>query len=45
MAYDARQAIVLTPTAALFPSLAIGSLVIAFNLIADGLTAAAKSED
>jgi peptide/nickel transport system permease protein len=45
MAFDARQAMILTPTAALFPSLAIGSVVIAFNLIADGLTAAAKSED
>jgi peptide/nickel transport system permease protein len=45
MAYDARQAIILMPTAALFPSLAIGSVVIAINLIADGLTAAAKSED
>ena len=45
MAAEGRQAIILTPTAALFPALAIGSLVIAFNLIADGLTAAAKSED
>jgi peptide/nickel transport system permease protein len=45
MAFDARQALILTPTAALFPSLAIGSVVIAFNLIADGLTAAAKSEN
>ncbi len=45
MAYDARQAIILMPSAALFPSLAIGSVVIAVNLIADGLTAAAKSED
>jgi peptide/nickel transport system permease protein len=45
MAAEGRQAIILTPTAALFPALAIGTLVIAFNLIADGLTAAAKSED
>ena len=45
MAFDARQALILTPSAALFPSLAIGSVVIAFNLIADGLTAAAKRED
>lgn len=44
MAAEARQAIILTPTAALFPSLAIGSLVIAFNLIADGLTTASKRE-
>ena len=45
MAYDARQAIMLRPTAALFPALAISSVVIAVNLIADGLTAANKSED
>ncbi len=45
MAYDGRQAIILRPTAALFPSLAIGSVVIAVNLIADGLSAAAKNED
>jgi len=45
MAYEARQAIILTPTAALYPALAIGTLVIAFNLIADGLTAAAKREE
>lgn len=45
MAYDAQAAIILRPTAALFPSLAIGSVVIAVNLIADGLRAAAKSED
>jgi peptide/nickel transport system permease protein len=45
MAYDARQAIILSPTAALFPSLAVGSVVIAVNLIADGLTAAAKRDE
>jgi peptide/nickel transport system permease protein len=45
MAFEARQAIILTPTAALFPALAIGTLVIAFNLISDGLTAAAKREE
>ncbi len=45
MAFEARQAIILTPTAALFPALAIGTLVIAFNLIADGLSAAAKREE
>lgn len=44
MAFDARQAIFLRPTAALFPSLAIGSVVIAVNLIADGLRSAAKNE-
>ncbi|HVU14671.1 MAG TPA: ABC transporter permease [Phototrophicaceae bacterium] len=45
MAADGRTAIVLMPTAALFPALAIASLVIAFNLIADGLTAASKKEE
>ena len=45
MAFEGRQAIILTPTAALFPAMAIGSLVIAFNLIADGLTSAAKREE
>jgi peptide/nickel transport system permease protein len=45
MAAEGRQAIILTPTAALFPALAIGSLVIAFNLIADGLSSAAKREE
>src|SRR5258708_28154246 len=44
MAYDARQAIILTPSAALFPSLPIGSVVIAFNLISDGLNAPAKRD-
>jgi peptide/nickel transport system permease protein len=45
MVYEARDAIILTPSAALFPALAISSLVIAFNLIADGLRAAAKSDE
>ncbi len=45
MTVDGRQAILLTPTAALFPALAIASLVIAYNLLADGLTEAAKSEE
>jgi peptide/nickel transport system permease protein len=45
MVFDARKAIILTPSAALFPALAISSLVIAFNLIADGLSAAAKSDE
>lgn len=44
MTAEGRQALIITPTAALFPALAIGSLVIAYNLIADGLTAAAKRE-
>lgn len=45
MASEARQAIILTPTAALFPALAIASLVIACNLLADGLSEAVKSEE
>jgi peptide/nickel transport system permease protein len=45
MVYEARSAIILTPTAPIFPALAISSIVIAFNLIADGLSAAAKSDE
>lgn len=45
MASEARQAIILTPTAALFPSLAIASIVIGCNLLADGLRELAGSED
>lgn len=45
MAAEGRQAIILTPSAALFPSLAIASIVIACNLISDGLTAAAKRDE
>jgi peptide/nickel transport system permease protein len=45
MASEARQAIILTPTAALFPALAIASLVIACNLLADGLSEAVKAEE
>ncbi len=45
MASEARQAIILTPTAALFPSLAIASIVIGCNLLADGLRELARSED
>jgi peptide/nickel transport system permease protein len=45
MAAEGRQAIIQTPSAALFPSLAIASIVVACNLIADGLTAAAKREE
>ena len=45
MAAEGRQALILTPSAALFPSMAIASIVIACNLISDGLTAAAKREE
>lgn len=45
MASEARQAIILTPTAALFPSLAIASIVIGCNLLADGLRELARSEE
>ncbi len=45
MAFEGKQAIIITPTAALFPALAIASIVIAVNLIADGLTAAAKRDE
>ncbi len=45
MASEARQAIILTPTAALFPSLAIASIVIGCNLLADGLRELARAED
>ncbi len=45
MVYEAKAAIIQTPTAALFPALAISSIVVAFNLIADGLRAAAKNEE
>ncbi len=45
MASEARQALILTPTAALFPSLAIASIVIGCNLLADGLREIARSEE
>jgi peptide/nickel transport system permease protein len=45
MTFEGRQAMAITPTAALFPALAIASLVIAFNLLADGLREAAKAEE
>ncbi|MBI5669130.1 MAG: ABC transporter permease [Chloroflexi bacterium] len=45
MASEARQAIILTPTAALFPSLAIASIVVGCNLLADGLRELARSEE
>lgn len=45
MAAEGRQAIILTPTAALFPSIAIASLVIGCNLLADGLQALARMDE
>jgi peptide/nickel transport system permease protein len=45
MTFEGRQAMAITPTAALFPALAIASLVIAFNLLADGLREVAKAEE
>ncbi len=45
MTLEGRQAMAITPTAALFPALAIASLVIACNLLADGLREAAKAEE
>jgi peptide/nickel transport system permease protein len=42
MVSNARSALIITPTAPLFPAFAIASLVIAFNLLADGLSEAAK---
>lgn len=44
MVSQARNALIITPTAPLFPALAIASLVIAFNLVADGLNEALKAE-
>jgi peptide/nickel transport system permease protein len=38
MVANARSALIITPTAPLFPAFAIASLVIAFNLLADGLS-------
>jgi peptide/nickel transport system permease protein len=40
MVSEARSALLITPTAPLFPAFAIASLVIAFNLLADGLSEA-----
>jgi peptide/nickel transport system permease protein len=42
MVSNARSALIITPTAPLFPAFAIASLVIAFNLLADGLSEVAK---
>lgn len=44
MVAEARSALLIQPTAPLAPALAIASLVIAYNLLADGLTQAAKAE-
>jgi len=42
MVANARSALIITPTAPLFPAFAIASLVIAFNLLADGLSEVAN---
>jgi peptide/nickel transport system permease protein len=42
MVSEARTALIITPTAPLFPALAIASLVIAYNLLADGLAEASE---
>jgi peptide/nickel transport system permease protein len=42
MVSQARNALIITPTAPLFPAFAIASLVVGFNLVADGLTEAMK---
>jgi peptide/nickel transport system permease protein len=44
MVSQARNALIITPTAPLFPALAIASLVVACNLVADGLTEAMKAD-
>jgi len=44
MVSEARNALIITPTAPLIPALAIASLVIGFNLVADGLSEALRSE-
>ncbi len=44
MVSQARNALLITPTAPLFPALAIASLVVSFNLIADGLNEVAKAD-
>ncbi len=42
MVSEARTALIIMPTAPLFPALAIASLVVSFNLVADGMTEAMK---
>ncbi len=44
MVSQARTALLFTPTAPLFPALSIASLVVSFNLIADGMTELAKGD-
>lgn len=44
MVSEARNALIITPTAPLIPALAIASLVIGFNLLADGLSEAMRAE-
>lgn len=44
MVSQARNALLITPTAPLFPALSIASLVVSLNLVADGLTEAGKAE-
>lgn len=42
MVANARSALIITPSAPLFPAFAIASLVIAYNLLADGFSEAAN---
>jgi peptide/nickel transport system permease protein len=44
MVSEARNALIITPTAPLIPALAIASLVIGFNLLADGLSEVMRTE-
>jgi peptide/nickel transport system permease protein len=44
MVSEARNALIITPTAPLIPALAIASLVIGFNLLADGLSEMMRAE-
>jgi peptide/nickel transport system permease protein len=44
MVSNARTALVITPTAPLFPAIAIASLVISYNLLADGLVEVSKAD-
>lgn len=44
MVSEARNALIITPTAPLIPALAIASLVIGFNLLADGLSEATRTD-
>jgi peptide/nickel transport system permease protein len=44
MVSEARNALIITPTAPLIPALAIASLVIGFNLLADGLSEVTRTD-